>query len=72
MHRVFGEPSLGRDPGLAGLGAGVPWVMMVHRPGPELFADLSAANLQAIRILQAQEGLASRLDSLSGGGEPRP
>jgi Ser/Thr protein kinase RdoA (MazF antagonist) len=38
--------------------------MQVHKPGPEMLADLSPANYQTLKILQTQEGLSGRLDGL--------
>jgi Phosphotransferase enzyme family len=60
VHRVFRHPNLLEDPRLAWLERNVPWVLMVHRLGPEVLANLSPANVQMIRIFQSQEGLAGR------------
>src|SRR5262249_51500722 len=46
------------------LSRALPWVMTVHKPDLELLPHLSSADVQMIRILQKQEGLAERLDSL--------
>jgi Phosphotransferase enzyme family len=64
VHQVFDRsgPALHSD--LAWLGREVPWVMMVHEPSPGLLTSLSPANARTIRILQQQEGLAERLDSM--------
>ncbi len=67
VHRILRQPDLSQVPRLSGLGCSVPWVMMVHKPGPELLASLSPANAQTIRILQKQDGLAKRLDVLRQG-----
>jgi len=66
VHQIFRRPGLVEDPRLAWLGCVAPWVMTVHRPGPELIANLSPANSQLIRILQTQNGLAERLDRVRG------
>jgi hypothetical protein len=70
VHRTFRDPALGRAPALAGLSSAVPWVMMVHRPGPELLATISAANYQTLRILQTQGRLGESLDRLRGAWLP--
>src|SRR4051794_36104822 len=44
FHRVFRTRDGTIDPGLGWLIRGVPWVMLVHKPGPELLATLSQAN----------------------------
>jgi hypothetical protein len=64
VHRVFRLPGPGDDPRLGWLGRQAPWVMMVHKPGPELLATLSPANYHTLRILQTQEQLSERLDRL--------
>jgi Ser/Thr protein kinase RdoA (MazF antagonist) len=64
FHRTFRRPGLGGDPRLDWLHAQVPWVMLVHKPGPELLAIISQANYQTLRILQSQENLSGRLDGL--------
>ncbi|MFL6257802.1 MAG: aminoglycoside phosphotransferase family protein [Pyrinomonadaceae bacterium] len=42
----------------------IPWVMQVHKPGPEVLSNISPANYQTLRILQTQEDLSQHLDSL--------
>lgn len=52
------------DARLAFLPRDLPWVLRVHKPGPELLASLSPANYQTLRILQTQEQLSAHLDRL--------
>lgn len=51
----------------ARLGRNAPWVLWVHRPGPEILAELSAANMKTLRILQQKVELSQRLDQLRKG-----
>lgn len=46
------------------LGRGVPWVLWVHRPGPEILAELSAGNRKTLQILQQDPDLSRHLDAL--------
>jgi hypothetical protein len=64
FHRVFRTTDGAIDPGLGWLARSVPWVMLVHKPGPELLATISQANYQALKILQTHEDLSARLDAL--------
>ncbi|MBC8067424.1 MAG: phosphotransferase [Deltaproteobacteria bacterium] len=48
----------------ARLGRNAPWVLWVHRPGPEILAEISAANMKTLRILQQRVELARQLDAL--------
>jgi phosphotransferase family enzyme len=66
VHETFSQPGLIRDPRLAALGSALPWILTVHRPCPDMLAGLGAANLEAIRILQTEDGLPGRLDDLAG------
>jgi hypothetical protein len=63
---VDGAPDLRLD----WLTRAIPWVMLVHKPGPELLQTLSPANSQTLQILQSQEGLAARLDALRKSWRP--
>jgi Ser/Thr protein kinase RdoA (MazF antagonist) len=47
--------------------APTPWVLSLHRPDTGVFRDVSAANLELIKILQAADGLGDRLDELRDG-----
>ena len=64
FHRVFRTPDGSLDAKLGWMPRSVPWVMMVHKPGPEMLATISQANYQTVKILQTQEGLSARLDAL--------
>jgi Ser/Thr protein kinase RdoA (MazF antagonist) len=63
FHRVFRERSSLSDE-WAGLPMAPPWILFVHRPTPEIFARLSPANLQVLKLLQKNRPLAASLDSL--------
>jgi Ser/Thr protein kinase RdoA (MazF antagonist) len=52
LHRVFRDPASRTAPWIAGLTASPPWVFGAHRPTPDVFASLSPANLQLLRLLQ--------------------
>ncbi|RMH22855.1 MAG: aminoglycoside phosphotransferase family protein [Acidobacteria bacterium] len=62
VHRVFRPLVEGGE--LADFGAPMPWVLRVHKPGPELLSSLSQANLKTLKILQTQEDLSRNLDRL--------
>ena len=47
--------------------AAPPWVLSIHRPDTGLFRDVSAANLELIKIVQNADGLGRRLDELRAG-----
>ncbi len=64
FHRTFRLPGAAEDPRLAWLRRSVPWVMQVHKPGPELLATISPANYETLKILQTQDGLSASLDDL--------
>jgi hypothetical protein len=70
IHRTFREPALWTAPALAGLSSAIPWVMMVHQPGPELLSTISPANYEILRILQTQGELAASLDRLRSAWRP--
>jgi len=44
-----------------------PWVLSIHRPDTGVFRDVSAANLELIKIVQNADGLGKRLDELRAG-----
>jgi Ser/Thr protein kinase RdoA (MazF antagonist) len=44
-----------------------PWVLSIHRPDTGVFRDVSAANLELIKIVQNADGLGERLDELRAG-----
>lgn len=66
-HRAF--PTLVEHPSRHAdrLGRQVPWVLWVHRPGPEILDELSAGNRKTLHILQQRGDLARRLDVLRRG-----
>jgi Ser/Thr protein kinase RdoA (MazF antagonist) len=47
--------------------ARAPWVLSIHRPDTGVFRDVSAANLELIRIVQGDDGLDECLDELREG-----
>jgi Ser/Thr protein kinase RdoA (MazF antagonist) len=63
FHRVFREGSSLSDE-WAGLPTAPPWILFVHRPTPEIFARLSPANLQVLKLLQKNRPMAARLERL--------
>jgi len=64
VHSLFRAPELRQDPRLAWMERCIPWILLVHRPAPEILATLSAANYQALRVVQGQPGLSRQLDAL--------
>jgi Ser/Thr protein kinase RdoA (MazF antagonist) len=63
FHRVFRE-GLSLSDEWAGLRTAPPWILFAHRPTPEIFARLSPANLQVLKLLQKNRPMAAKLDSL--------
>jgi Ser/Thr protein kinase RdoA (MazF antagonist) len=49
---------------LSGLGAHAPWILWVHKPGPDILERISSANLETLKILQKEPRLSLRLDEL--------
>lgn len=64
VHQTFLRPGLLDDRRLAFLPRMTPWVLMVHRPGPDILSAIGQANYQILQILQTQPGLARQLDEL--------
>lgn len=64
LHKTLRLPGAAEDARLNWLRRDAPWVMQVHKPGPELLASISPANYQTLRILQTQENLSAHLDKL--------
>lgn len=64
LHSTFSTGELAHNESMSWLRRGVPWIMEVHRPTPEVLATLSAANYQTLRILQTQAPINSQLDAL--------
>jgi Ser/Thr protein kinase RdoA (MazF antagonist) len=44
-----------------------PWILSIHRPDTGVFRDVSAANLELIKIVQNADGLGEVLDELRDG-----
>jgi aminoglycoside phosphotransferase (APT) family kinase protein len=44
-----------------------PWILSIHRPDTGVFRDVSAANLELIKIVQNADGLGEALDELRAG-----
>lgn len=63
-HRTLRVPGAPDDARLAWLRRDVPWILRVHKPGPELLAGISPANYRILQIIQTQERLSERLDGL--------
>lgn len=71
FHRTFRLPGPAADPRMAWLRRDIPWVMQVHKPGPELLASISPANYETLKILQTQQGLSRSLDDLRKRWQPQ-
>jgi Ser/Thr protein kinase RdoA (MazF antagonist) len=50
--------------------ASIPWIFGIHRPSLGLFRDLSAATIEAIKIIQTTPGFGDLLDGLWATWEP--
>jgi hypothetical protein len=64
LHKTLSLPGAAESERLAWLRRDAPWVMQVHKPGPEVLSNISPANYQTLRILQTQENLSTHLDQL--------
>lgn len=64
LHRLFREPASRRAAWMSALDVAPPWILGVHRPPPEIFASLSPANLQVLKMLQQNASIAAGLDGL--------
>jgi hypothetical protein len=62
IHRVFRRSDLADADGLRWLPSDEPWALSFHMPRLGLLTELGPANAQALRIVQAEPGLAERLD----------
>jgi Phosphotransferase enzyme family len=60
VHRVFRHPNAS----IVGLHSDPPWILFAHRPTPEIFARLSPACLQLLKMQQKDPRIAAALDSL--------
>jgi hypothetical protein len=66
LHRVFRERWSQPDPWMVQLLSAPPWILFAHRPTPEIYAQLSPASLQVLRLLQQDRPMTAGLDSLRG------
>lgn len=64
IHHTFRLPGLAAHERLGWLRREPPWIMQVHKPGPEMLGILSPANYQTLKIVQTQQGLSGHLDKL--------
>ena len=64
LHKTFRLQTSLRDPHLPWSHSSVPWILSVHKPGPDMLAILSPANYQTLRILQTQDGLCKQIDGV--------
>jgi hypothetical protein len=64
-HRLS-RPAL-RTTGAGRLPVRTPWVLSLHRPGPELIREVSSANLRLIRIIQSLPEFCQQVDELRQG-----
>jgi hypothetical protein len=62
VHRVFRRMDPDGDPRLEWLPRGLPSVMTLHKPSPQILAGLSRANCELLRILQGESALGEGLD----------
>jgi hypothetical protein len=67
FHRTCRVDALGEVPTLGRLVDWPPWILAVHKPGPEMLGRLSPANMVTVRILQQDEQLSRALDTLRQG-----
>jgi Ser/Thr protein kinase RdoA (MazF antagonist) len=71
VHRVFRERSSRSRAWLAGLRAYPPWILLAHRPTPEVYLRLSPASLQVLRLIQQDQAMAAALDRLRQDWAPK-
>jgi hypothetical protein len=62
LHATFRRVDPG-DPALAWFPRVVPWALSIHRPAPEMLADITPANYRTLGVLQGLDGLGPRLDA---------
>jgi Phosphotransferase enzyme family len=63
LHRIFRQGT-SRPDWMAELIGSPPWILFAHRPTPEMYARLSPANLQVLKMLQSNRRLTAGLDGL--------
>lgn len=64
LHEAFHGLDPSQDPALAWLGSDLPWSFSLHRPRIEALRDMSAANREMVRIMQASPAAFRGLDAL--------
>lgn len=64
VHRTFRAPEVQSHPRLPPLSRRLPWALGVHKPTPDLLAELTPANLETLKIIQKEENLSRKLDRL--------
>jgi hypothetical protein len=64
LHRVFRDQSFQRDPSMSRLPSAPPWILFGHRPTPEIFARLSPASLQILKLVQQDRPMVAGLEGL--------
>jgi 5-methylthioribose kinase len=64
FHRTCRLTTLADVAALQGLPSAVPWILAVHKPGPEMLAKLSPANTVVLKILQQDIRVTRALDGL--------
>ncbi len=64
LHEAFAGVDPSRDPALSWLGSDLPWSFALHRPRIDALRDMSAANREMVRIMQARPAVFRGLDAL--------
>ena len=70
VHRIFGKIDRDNDPRLTFLPRAQPWVLKIHKPGPEMLSDIGPAHYEILRILQRPESFGERLELLGTRWKP--
>lgn len=65
VHRTFRSAEALGHPRLQSLSRRIPWALRVHKPSPEMLAELTPANLETLKIIQKEEDLSRKLDRLA-------
>jgi hypothetical protein len=63
LHRIFRQ-SGSRPSWMAELTTAPPWILFAHRPTPDMYARLSPAHVQVLKMLQKNGPVAAGLDRL--------
>lgn len=66
VHKTFSFTSndWSNDSNLGFLKGGIPWILMVHQPTPDILSYISPANYSIIHIIQMDENLSRSMDEL--------